>query len=72
MNVTEAVKAILEDDRCEMSAEIINQLHGATSDHPFGKNKTPEARKLDALFAVAQARYVPVVLQRQLEVAYKD
>lgn len=72
MTTTEAIKAILEDDRCEMSAELVNQLHGCCNGHPFAEGKSHADRKLDALFTVAQARYVPVTLKRNLEKSVED
>ena len=65
--ITEAVKSILADDRCEISAELTNQLHACNEDHPWGRGRSSAERKLDALFAVAQAKYVPVTLLRNLE-----
>ena len=65
--LTTAVKEILADERCEMNAELVNQLHGCCSSHPFAKGKNAEERKLDAMLAVAQAKYVPANLRFKLE-----
>lgn len=65
--LTTAIKEILADERCEMNAELVNQLHGCCSSHPFAKGKSAEERKLDALAAVAQAKHVPANLRFKLE-----
>lgn len=66
-HVTTAVKAILADDRCEISAELVNELHGCCASHPLAEGKSAEQRKMDAIFAVAQAKYVPAKLCFNLE-----
>ena len=44
----------------DFSAEVLNQLHGAISEHPWCKGKSFNQRKSEVLFAAYQTKCLDV------------
>lgn len=47
------IEAILTDPDTRLSADATNALHGARSNHPWGRDKSPGQRAREAWAAIA-------------------
>lgn len=64
-NLDEIIREIQETS--SLSAECRNSLHACMSYHPWGRAKSHEQRKVDALYAISGRKTVNINLVTRLE-----